>query len=186
VPLGQALASEDCSPPTAFPGPCGNAGEAGMRLLCGPWHPPESHPQPTLLPYVGASREVDQGLGVACGADRDDAYGCNTIGCIRMRSLAAIGEMNKERSPPMCFGQCRCESGSACMARPAHVDEAVSIPHIKGTRNRRRGLIGSKRTAQTATIEVRPVNPSLSRDASRTKSRRDASQSLSNYAHAQR
>ena len=72
-----------------------------MRLLCGPWHPPESHPQPTLLPYVGASREVDQGLGFACGADGDDAYEWNTIGCIRMRSLAAIGQMNKERSPPM-------------------------------------------------------------------------------------
>ena len=101
-----------------------------MRLLCGPWHPPESHPQPTLLPYVGASREVDQGLGVACGADRDDAYGWNTIGCIRMRSLAAIGEMNKERSYPMCFGQCECESGSACVAGLAHADETVSIPRL--------------------------------------------------------
>ena len=186
MPLGQALASEDCSPPTAFPGPSRNAGEAGMRLLCGPWHPPESHPQPTLLPYVGASREVDQGLGVACGADRDDAYGWNTIGCIRMRSLAAIGEMNKERSYPMCFGQCECESGSACVAGLAHADETVSIPHLKGDQNRRRGRIGSKRTAQTATIEVRPVNPRPLCDASRTKSRRDTSQSLSNYAHAQR
>jgi len=97
-----------------------------------------------------------------------------------MRSLAAIGEMNKERSPPMCFGQCQCESGSACMAGLAHVDEAVSIPHIEGDQNRQRGLIGSKRTAQTATIEVRPVNPRPSCDASRTKSRGDEAQIPSN------
>ena len=71
-----------------------------------------------------------------------------------MRSLAAIGEMNKERSYPMCFGQCECESGSACVAGLAHADETVSIPHLKGDQNRRRGRIGSKRTAQTATIEV--------------------------------
>ena len=67
-----------------------------------------------------------------------------------MRSLAAIGEMNKERSYPMCFGQCECESGSACVAGLAHADETVSILHLKGDQNRRRGRIGSKRTAQTA------------------------------------
>ena len=101
MPLGWALASVDCSPPIASPEPCNNAGEKGAWLLCGPWHPHESHPHPTLLPYVGASREVDQGLDSACDADRDYQYGLGTTGCIRMRSLAAIGEMNKERSPPM-------------------------------------------------------------------------------------
>ena len=128
----------------------------------------------------------DQGLDSARDADRDDLRGLGTIECIRMRSLAAIGEMNKERSYPMCFGQCECESGSACVAGLAHADETVSIPHLKGDQNRRRGRIGSKRTAQTATIEVRPVNPRPLFDVSRTKSRRDKVQHLSSYAHTQR
>ena len=103
-----------------------------------------------------------------------------------MLSLEAIGAMSKERSPPVSFGQCECESGSACVGGLAHADEVLSVPHLEGDQNRRRGRIGSKRTAQTATIEVRPVNPRPLCDASRTKSRRDKVDMLSNYAHTQR
>ena len=93
-----------------------------------------------------------------------------------MLSLEAIGAMSKERSPPVSFGQCECESGSACVGGLAHADEVLSVPHLEGDQNRRRGRIGL----------VRPVNPRPLCDASRTKLRRDKVNMLSNYAHTQR